>query len=71
MTERFNKIWEPAVTEILMTRDEEESNIGSLLGSVSTPRQQRRGEHPLHDGYEHAAVEYYICIIPDFIGTAC
>lgn len=60
MTERFNKIWEPAVTEILMMRDEEESNIRSLLGSVSTPWQQPNPD----DGYIHTAVEYYICFIP-------
>lgn len=58
MTERFNKIWEPAVTGILMTRDEEESDIRSLLGSVSTPWQQPCGEHHLDDGYVHAAAEY-------------
>lgn len=69
--ERFNKIWEPAVTEILMTRDKEESNIESLLGSVSTPWQQPCGEHHLENGHNRAAVEEHIYIISDFIGTAC
>lgn len=68
---RLNKIWDPAVNKSLIMRDEEESDTGSLLGSGSTPWQQPCGEHHLDDGYVSAAVKYYICIIPDFIGTAC
>lgn len=40
MREHFNKIWDPAVTEVLMMKEEEERDIRSLLGSVSTPWQQ-------------------------------